>query len=205
MQHRRASQVAESGQLLPRLGSKGQISDHSPTDCSARRSADITESFSYKPSTFAEARAGLLNAPSINIIGSSPPTESNVQAPYDADAEYLRIQNRDGVRQQSQVISEPARSNSGKGSEKKRSSFSVVANKNNPQVLRQVNSGFAILQPGSLGRVHIKPMKASTVHDSDADMEDEMSNRRSGRKLQKRRQSRDSQQSSRKSTDTQRA
>jgi len=200
MQSRRASQVAESGQFHPRLRGDGSTSRQSSAERQQRYSADITDLTLHDTSIPGGFTHGQPDTPEIHIIGSSPPGESSMYAaaPYDADAEYMKSQFESPLRLSSRTANEPTLSRTQNGESSKRSSFSV-ADRGSPQVLRQVNPGFAILRPGTLDTSQTKSQAAILVDDTvgaNGNVE-----KRSSRKLQKRRASQDSQRSSKRSLD----
>lgn len=119
-------------------------------------------------------------------------------APYDADAEYMKSQFESPFRLNTRLASESTPRKSKSDRSPQRSSF-TGPDRDNPQVLRQVNSGFAILRPGTLDATQTTPQAASPT--DDATLSDGNIPKRSSRKLQKRRASQDSQRSSKKSLD----
>lgn len=198
MQYRRASQVAESGQFHPRIRGDGSTSRQSSTERQRRYSTDIADLDTHDAIMPGGFTHGQPDTPEIHIIGSSPPGESSMYAaaPYDADAEYMKSQFESPLRLSSRGRSGSAPSKAQNGEMPKRSSFSVT-DRGNPQVLRQVNEGFAILRPGTLDALKSTPQTANVV-DSTAGANGNVE-KRSSRKLQKRRASQDSQRSSRRS------
>lgn len=202
MQYRRASQVAESGQFHPRIRGEGSTSRQSSTERQQRYSTDITD-FADLNAHDASTPGGFTHiqsdTPEIHIIGSSPPEESNMYAaaPYDADAEYMKSQFESPLRLSSRGRSGANPSKTQNDETPKRSSFSVT-DRGNPQVLRQVNEGFAILRPGTLDALKATPQVANTVDNNTTGANGNVE-KRSSRKLQKRRASQDSQSSSKKS------
>jgi len=198
MQYRRASQVAESGQFHPRLRGDGSTSRQSSTERQQRYSTDIADLNTLGASMPGGFTHGQPDTPEIHIIGSSPPEESSMyaSAPYDADAEYMKSQFESPLRLSSRGRSGSAPSKEQNGETLKRSSFSVT-DRGSPQVLRQVNEGFAILRPGTLDALQATPQTTKAVDNTaraNGDVE-----KRSSRKLQKRRASQDSQRSSKRS------
>ena len=195
MQYRRASQAAESGQLQPRIGTRGQSSERSSAEWHRRLSSDITDSTLHEPRTPDDTRSSGLMTPEIHITGSSPPTSSGLVTPYDADAEYIMRQHPAPLEAHPRVVSEPHLTMPRRPSQSKRSSFSVV-DKGHPQILRQVNPGFAVLRPGTLDGTSSGRTAAKADSSAEVDIEaqaGEGAEKRRSRRLQKRRPSQDSQ------------
>jgi len=171
MQRRRLSQCAETGQFYPRFQS--DYRDH------AAKAAEsiVQERTSRRMSFEVDDRGGdadqqYFQLPSISVTANTPDLVGEMSR-----KQFREVQSDSALNYKSQ--SSPPTSPTG-------STFSVSSRQSN-QVLRRVNSGFAILKPGSLENrlISAHSAKTSRIRSSSTESAGSLEIRK-GRRLQKR-------------------
>ncbi|KAG8626612.1 hypothetical protein KVT40_005557 [Elsinoe batatas] len=168
MQQRRLSQVAETGQLLPRH--RSERLDLDPASELAVLETTPSDRLSFEMDLEgADSDAKHFSTPSIRVTANTPgldgtsPTSSTMQR---------------GRRLRKRSITPPSTPVS--------ASFSVSSRRSS-EILRRVNSGFAVLRPGSLEVKLATPQSGTTsrIRSSSTESGGSVGSRR-GRRLQKR-------------------
>ncbi|KAF4547510.1 Hypothetical protein D9617_41g062610 [Elsinoe fawcettii] len=168
MQQRRLSQVAETGQFLPRYRS-GRLHYDPSSDLPVLETTQPDRLSFEMDLEGGDSDPKHFSTPSIRVTANTPgldgaePTPSTIQR---------------GRRLRKRSLTSPSTPIS--------SSFSISSRRSS-EVLRRVNSGFAILRPGSLEAKLATPQsgKTSKVRSSSTESGGSMGSRR-GRRLQKR-------------------